>query len=142
MKSLDRSSKLVLLTHLACLVVFGLAGAFLGGTHHYVLGINLGSFIGTMVPGLYGILAVRQKQAGATEIARLCAGVFDNGYIKDKATRPHIETIRGVTYATWFGLAASVAFCGLLLHWSFLGCLGAAGIGLVLGVLVTLAFEG
>jgi hypothetical protein len=141
MKSLNPLGKRILFVHLAFLFGCGLLGAALGEPKHTMLGLSLGSFIGTLIPGLYAIAASRNKQAKQSEFVAMCAAVFDNGWIKNEAVRPHVETIRGLTYSIWFAATVMVLVAGYVCHMAFGGLCLMFGAGIMVGWLFNLAWE-
>jgi hypothetical protein len=135
---LDNQSNKVVLVHFFWLIAGALLGVVVGKPDHIMLGISLGSLLGTLVPGVYAEFVLRSKgetpknrqDAGAPSITltHLCAAVFDNNRVTKDMNRSAIEEIRGMVYVTWFGVMVGTLVAGFALN--------AALVGISLGALL------
>jgi hypothetical protein len=137
---LDKQSNQVLFLHLGGIIAGGLLGALLGNPNHIMLGISLGSFLGTLVPGLYAEMALRRKDQPNSP-THVCAAVFNNHWIKGAVSRPAVEEIRGQVYITWFGVMVGALIAGFAFNAALSGCLSAAALAGLLSWIASRSFS-
>ncbi len=108
---LDSTAKAVLFIQFASISLCAIAGALIGGAQHNMLGASLGSFLGFMIPGFVGSIAVACTKRGAGPVLQLLARVNDNKLVKS-VERPVVEEIRGVSVIAWMGFFVAVLIVG------------------------------
>jgi hypothetical protein len=106
---IDKSARVVTALHVVSLLFGAVIGLLVAGSKHPALGASLGAFIGTIVPGLIGHIALKLRRERGS-ILRLCGAVFSNEWIETEDMRPTVEDIRGITMIVWMGF-----FSGALL---------------------------
>ncbi len=130
-----KEGKIVVVIQLASILLFALAGAFLGGANHNMLGACVGGFFGWLLPQMTGYLLLVANGQGSPLI-RLLATLADNACVADSDDRELVETLRGFSLLVWFGLAVSVLLIGFGLEsplWARL--VGGGSWGLLFGLL-------
>jgi hypothetical protein len=126
---LDTQDKQVLHLHFGFLVLGAVLGVLVGHPNHLVLGISLGSLLGTLIPGAYAGRLLSRNAEKCGKLTRVSAAVFDNGWIRGDVSRPAVEEIRGRVYITWFGFLVGALVAGFALNSALVGTVAAAAFG-------------